>query len=96
LVFELAHSFMQVLYCLSHISNPFLLYIGNEGWVSQIIFLGWPLIGTFFFFYSFIRMCIRCLGHLFCPPTPKRRHKHNKKNIAYLLAELRVAIQRDS
>jgi hypothetical protein len=26
----------------------------------------------------------------------KRRHKHNKEDKAFLLAELRIAIQRDS
>jgi hypothetical protein len=67
----------------------------------------------FIFFYSFIHMCIHCLGH-FSPlppvPTPstqpphhfqpepvlplslillKRRHKHSKKDKAFLLFELR-------
>jgi hypothetical protein len=66
-----------------------------------------------FFYYSFIYVCIHCLGHF--SPSPlsphhfqaepvlllslilfKRRHKHNKKDKAFLVLELRVAIQRDS
>jgi hypothetical protein len=62
-------------------------------------------------FNSFIYMCIHCLGH-FSPPFPprfqaepvlplslillKRRHKHNKKDKAFLLVEVRITIQRDS
>jgi hypothetical protein len=73
----------------------------------------------FILFYSFIHMCVYCLGHFspllpsltLSPPSPhfqaepvlplslilwKRRHKHNKEDKAFLLVELRIAIQRDS
>jgi hypothetical protein len=72
----------------------------------------------FFFFNSFIHMCIYCLGHFstlppsLFPPSPaqfqagpvlhlslvllKKRHKHNKEDKAFLLLELRIAIQKYS
>jgi hypothetical protein len=66
---------------------------------------------TFFYYdYSFAHMCIYCLGH-FCPLSfsitsrqnlplslilLKNRHKHNKKDKAFLLVELRTAIQKYS
>jgi hypothetical protein len=69
--------------------------------------------------YSFIHMCIHCLGHfspLFPFPTLsppsiqfqagpvlplslillKKRYKHNKEDKAFLLLELRIAIQKYS
>jgi hypothetical protein len=33
---------------------------------------------------------------VFSPILLKRRHKNNKKDIAFLLVEIRIAIQRDS
>jgi hypothetical protein len=32
----------------------------------------------------------------FSPVPLKRRHKHNKEDIAFLLVEIRIAIRRDS
>jgi hypothetical protein len=89
-----------------------------------------------YFLYSFIHMCVHCLGHFSPPPalspfpppclppphpvslphpfchSPscfqaepvlslslillKRRHKHNKEDKAFLLVELRIAIQTES
>jgi hypothetical protein len=64
-----------------------------------------------FLFCSFIHMCTRCLGHFSILSHPhfqagpvlplslillKKRHKHNKEDKAFLLGELRVALQRDS
>jgi hypothetical protein len=70
-----------------------------------------------FFYYSFIHMCIHCLGHFSLlplpppstPPTSRQNlfctfpqfHwrveiSNNKKDIEFLLVEIRTAIQRDS
>jgi hypothetical protein len=72
---------------------------------------------SFFYYYSFIHMCIHCLGHFSLlplpppsSPPPSRQNlfcaflqfrwrveiSNNKKDIAFLLAEIRTAIQRDS
>jgi hypothetical protein len=65
----------------------------------------------FIYNYSSIHMCIHCLGHFSLPFPPhfqaepilplslillKTRHKHNKGDKAFLLAELRIAIQKYS
>jgi hypothetical protein len=63
----------------------------------------------FLIFYSFIHMCVHCLGHfsllhpappslLHLPLLPGRRVdiSNNKKDKAILLVEIRIDIQRDS
>jgi hypothetical protein len=66
--------------------------------------------GIISYFLKFIYSHVHTLGH-FSPHPPslprrtcsalisnfvERRHKHNKKDKAFLLAELRIAMQRDS
>jgi hypothetical protein len=66
---------------------------------------------SFSFLYSFIHMCIHCLGHFSSPnPLTSRQNlfcpflqfcwrvdkSNNKKDKVFLLVEIRIAIQRDS
>jgi hypothetical protein len=94
-------------------------------WISSWLFESWSqfllssniilLIFLFLFHYSFIHMCIHCLGHFSLlplpPPSPPLPFRQNlfcafyqfhwrvetsnyKKDIAFLLVEIRTAIQR--
>jgi hypothetical protein len=84
-------------------------YLNMYGWLKQM----------FYYYYSFIHICIHCLCHFyilppplpfsspFFPPPSKQnlfcsflqfrwrvKISNNKKDIAFLLVEIRTAIQR--